>query len=53
MPFGLQGTPAMFQCMMDKLLEGCRSFANAYIDDLIIFTETWEEHTECLTRILR
>ncbi len=36
--FGLQGATAIFQRMMDKLLNGCRSFANAYLDDLIIFS---------------
>ena len=53
MPFGLQGAPATFQRMMDKLLGGCRSFATAYLDDLIIFIKTWEEHMQHLTVILK
>lgn len=38
--------------MMDKLLGGCRSFVNAYIDDLIIFSVSWEEHLKHLTEVL-
>ena len=38
--------------MMDKLLEGCRSFANAYLDDLIVFSKIWEEHMQHLTVII-
>ena len=35
MPFGLQGAPATFQHMVDKLLDGLDDFASADIDDLI------------------
>ena len=37
MPFGLCGAPAMFQQMMDQVIRGLHKFANAYLDDLIIF----------------
>ena len=52
MPFGLQGAPATFQRMMDCLLHGLQSFSAAYLDDLVIFSETWEEHLEHLRSIL-
>ena len=52
MPFGVQGAPATFQRMMDKLLEESHSFANAYIDDLIIFSEEWSEYIHHLQIIL-
>ena len=38
--------------MMDKLLEEYHSFANAYIDDLIIFSDDWSEHIHHLQMIL-
>ena len=50
-PFGL-GVPATFQCMLDKLFERCRAFLNAYIDDVIIFSTTWEEHINHLKIIV-
>lgn len=48
MAFGLQGAPATFQTMMDKLVDGLGSFANAYLDDLVIYSSTWEEHLQHL-----
>ena len=48
MPFGLQGAPATFQRMMDRLLEGLREFSGAYLDDLVIFSRSWEEHLQHL-----
>ena len=39
MPFGLQGAPATFQRMMDKLLDGLGDFAKAYIDDLMHYLQ--------------
>ena len=44
MPFGLQGAPATFQRMVDKLLNGLNEFAGAYIDDVIVFSKTWSDH---------
>ena len=44
MPFGLQGAPATFQWLMDKVLQGLEDYAAAYIDDLVIHSTTWEEH---------
>jgi hypothetical protein len=55
MPFGLKNAPAKFQRVMDTELErgGCSSFAFAYIDDLIIASDSWEEHIEHVTEVLR
>eukprot|EP00731_Ephydatia_muelleri_P015573 Em0008g1293a len=44
MPFGLQGAPATFQRLMDKVLQGLEDYAAAYIDNLVIHSTTWEEH---------
>ena len=44
MPFGLQGPPAMFQRMMDQLVQGTHEFAASYLDDLVIHSSTWEDH---------
>ena len=46
MPFGLQGAPATFQRMMDRLVDGCDAFTAAYLDDLVIHSSTWEEHLQ-------
>ena len=46
MPFGLQGAPATFQRLMDRLVQGMEDHAAAYLDDLVIFSTTWEEHLQ-------
>ena len=53
MPFGLQGAPATFQRMMDILLNDVGEYASAYLDDVVIFSRTWEEHLLHLEEILR
>ena len=52
MPFGLQGAPATFQRMVDRLLDGCGKFSGAYLDDVIIFSETWSDHVKHLETVL-
>ena len=44
MPFGLQGAPATFQRLMDRVLQGLQDFTAAYLDDVIIFSEHWSDH---------
>jgi hypothetical protein len=52
MPFGLSGAPASFQRMMNGLTQGCEQFAAAYLDDLIVYSNTWDEHLHHLEEIL-
>ena len=52
MPFGLCGAPATFQRMMDQVIRGMHKFASAYLDDLIIFSTTWEDHLTHLKAVL-
>ena len=42
-PFGLAQAPAFFQHLMNKVLDNC-PFAMTYLDDIIIFSDTEEEH---------
>lgn len=45
MPFGLANAPAEFQRLADLLLAGIEwRFALCYIDDVVIFSKTVEEH---------
>ena len=53
MPFGLQGAPATFQRMMDRLLIGAYKFAAAYLDDLVIYSSTWSDHLQHICLILK
>ncbi|MBW0479707.1 hypothetical protein O181_019422 [Austropuccinia psidii MF-1] len=55
MPFGIKDAPAHFQRMMDiifeeEILEG---WMLVYIDDIIIYSETQEDHVQYIDRVLR
>lgn len=52
MPFGLKGAPARFQRLMDRVLiglQGVKCFI--YLDDLVIYAQTLEEHNQKLRDI--
>ncbi|MBW0509827.1 hypothetical protein O181_049542 [Austropuccinia psidii MF-1] len=55
MPFGIKNAAAHFQRMMDtifqeEILEG---WMVVYIDDIIIYSETWEDHLKYIEIVLR
>ena len=47
MPFGMKNAPATFQRLINQLtqdLDGCEG----YIDDIVIYNKTWQQHLECI-----
>jgi len=52
MPFGLRNAPATFSRLVSKLLMGLESFCAAFLDDIIIFSDTWEEHLAHIRAVL-
>ena len=52
MPFGVKNAPAVFQELMRAVLQPCESFAKPYLDDVIIFSQTWEEHVTHVRTVL-
>ena len=51
LPFGPNGAPATFQRMMDCLLQGQEDHAAAYIDDVVIFSQAWDDHLDHLRQV--
>ena len=49
-PFGLAQAPAYFQRLINEVLTDC-NFAMGYLDDIIIFSKTEEEHLQHLEEI--
>ena len=53
MPFGLSGAPATFQRFInDTLRPYLDIFCTAFLDDILIYSRTREEHTEHLRKVL-
>ena len=38
---------------MNEVLKECQEFVKAYIDNIVIFSTTWEEHLDHLDRVFR
>lgn len=54
MPFGLTGAPATFQRFInDTLRNELDRFCSAYLDDVLIYSKTREEHTEHLRTVVQ
>ena len=50
-PQGLINSPSSFQRLLDKLLIEIPK-VRVYIDDIVIFSDTWEEHLQTLKQVL-
>ena len=52
MPFGLTNAPATFQRLMERILAGLQwQICLVYIDDVIIFSRTFDDHVQHLSVI--
>ena len=52
MPFGLRNAPAMFQRLMEVVLGDCYECSAPYIDDIVVFSNSGEEHVQHLRCVL-
>ena len=51
-PFGLCNAPATFFGLIDHVLAGLHwETCLFYLDDIIVFAATWEEHLDCLRQV--
>ena len=51
MPFGLVNAPPTFQRAMTVALRGCEDFAAVYIDDVLVFSDSPEQHLDHLRKV--
>jgi hypothetical protein len=52
LPFGLNNLPANYQRLMDVVLKDLVGTYCIYLDDLILFSKTTQEHADKLERVL-
>jgi hypothetical protein len=52
MTFGLSNAPATFQSLMNDIFLDCRDFVVVYLDDILIFSDSPEQHMQHLKLVL-
>ena len=50
-PFSLATAVSTFQYLMSKVLTGLNHFAFTYLDDILIFSKSCEEHLQHLNTV--
>ena len=54
MPFGLTNSPVVFMCLMNNVMHKyLDKFVVVFIDDILIYSKTKEEHEEHLKNVLQ
>src|SRR6218665_1043551 len=52
MPFGLRNEPATFSHLVTKVFKGLKEFREASLDDVRVFSRSWEAHISHLQQVL-
>ena len=53
LPFGINIRPSAFSYVLGKVLTQCTEFTLNYLDDIMIFSEMWQEHLEHLEEVFK
>jgi hypothetical protein len=53
LPFGLNSGPGLFSELVTEVLQGLDEFSAAYIDDILVFSETYEEHLKHIEQVFQ
>nr|ABL86690.1 putative pol protein [Philodina roseola] len=51
LPMGLKNSPPTFQKVMTNTLAPCRQFSIVYLDDIVVFSKTYDDHLEHLRQV--
>ena len=52
-PFGMSSSPSSFQRLLNRILKPhVNSFVLVYLDDILIFTDTLDEHLDHIFTVL-
>ena len=51
-PYGLKTSPTKFQKVLNTVLKGLENFCVCYIDDILIFSNNWDEHLNHVAIVL-
>jgi len=52
MPFGVKNATAVFQELMQDLFRDDTDYCTPYMDDVVIFSQSWEQHVKHIYRVL-
>lgn len=52
LPQGLRNSPPTFQRTMNRVLSSCTEFSIVYLDDIVVFSRTFDEHLIHIEKVL-
>ena len=53
LPFGINTGPSVFSYVVGEVLAQCTEFAFNYLDEIMIFFKTWQDHLKYLEEVLK
>jgi len=53
MPIRVRNAPAVFHEPMQKMFRDCKAYCSLYMDDLIIYSDSWEAHVAHVREVLK